>query len=467
MGTGNDDPVPDLIVAANRAPVTFASDAAGTLTPHRGGGGMITIASALTDRNATWVAAAMSDGDRQIAARGPVDVEGLDVRFLDFEQATFSDAYDRIANATLWFAHHGLFDRARTPVIDRSWWQAWDRYREYNQAFAEAVSEVAGEGATVLVQDYHLALVGGQLATIRPDLKTVHFSHTPFATADALRVLPDSIVEELLEGMSGFDACGFHCNRWAQSFESAFRDREIGSAPRLFVAPLVPAAEEMAELARSDEGQAGAAWLDETVKGRRLILRVDRIELSKNLIRGFLAFEELLETHPDLRGDVVFVALVYPSRENLESYVSYRRDVEAVVERVNEKWGTPDWEPIVFDASDAPERSAAALAHYDVLLVNPLRDGLNLVAMEGPVLNTVQGVLALSREAGAWDELQDGALEINPFDVSGTAQVLADALDMDPSEREKRATALKAAALRRSPSDWLDTLLRQAGQLPE
>lgn len=446
-------------MAANRAPVTFARDEAGELSPQRGAGGMITVSTALADRNATWIAAAMSDGDREVASRGPVDVNGLEVRFLDFDAETYAGAYDRIANATLWFAHHGLFDRARTPVIDRSWWEAWERYREYNTAFSEAIAEVGDEGATILVQDYHLALLGGQLAAKRPDLKTVHFSHTPFATPDALRVLPDSIVEELLQGMSGFRACGFHCNRWARSFESAFRDREIGSAPALFVAPLVPASEEMAELERSDEGQAGAAWLRETVKGRRLVLRVDRIELSKNLIRGFLAFDELLETRPDLRGAVVFVALVYPSRENLDAYVAYRGDVEATVERINAKWGSADWEPIVFDASDAPERSAAALARYDVLLVNPLRDGLNLVAMEGPVLNTVDGVLALSREAGAWDELQGGALEINPFDVSGTARVLADALDMEATERASRAETLREAACRRSPSDWLDTVM--------
>ena len=463
MGTGNDGLVGNLIVAANRAPVTFAPDESGGVSPQRGAGGMITIASALTDRSATWVAAAMSDADREVAGRGPIDVNGLELRLLNFDEQTYADAYDRIANATLWFAHHGLFDRARSPVIDRSWWRAWDGFREYNTAFAEAVAEVADEGAAVLVQDYHLALLGGQLAAKRPDLKTVHFSHTPFATPDALRVLPDSVVEELLTGMAGFRACGFHSDRWARSFEAAFRDRAVGDAPALFVAPLVPASEEMAELERSDEGQAGAAWLDETVKGRRLILRVDRIELSKNLLRGFLAFDELLETRPDQRGVVVFVALVYPSRENLDAYVAYRADVEKTVEQINAKWRTPEWEPIVFDPSDAPERSAAALARYDVLLVNPLRDGLNLVAMEGPVLNTVDGVLALSREAGAWDEMQGGALEINPFDVSGTARVLADALDMDGPERARRAETLRQAACRRSPSDWLNALLTAAG----
>ena len=404
----------------------------------------------------------MSPGDREKAQEGLVDVDGLAVRFLPFEGEVYSAAYDRIANATLWFVHHGLFDRARQPIIDRHWWEAWEGFRDYNRTFAEAIAEEAHDDAVVLVQDYHLALVGGLLQKLRSDLRLVHFSHTPFATPDALRVLPDSVIEELLEGMAGFRACGFHSNRWARSFEGAFRDREVGSAPAFFVAPLVPAADDMAELARSEEGQAGVRWLEERVGDRRMILRVDRIELSKNLLRGFQAFDELLDVRPDLRGKVVFVALVYPSRENLDSYVAYRGEVEDLVESVNHRWGTDDWTPIIFDASDAPGRSAAALVRYDALLVNPLRDGLNLVAMEGPVLNTNDGVLALSREAGAWDELQGAALGVDPFDISATAQALAQAMDMDADERARRASELRESASRRSPADWLDSLMAAA-----
>lgn len=442
--------------------MTFEPSETGELVAQRGAGGMITIASAVGDRGATWVAAAMSAGDREKAASGNVDVDGLSVRFLPFDDDVYSAAYDRIANATLWFVHHGLFDRARQPVIDRHWWNAWEGFRDYNRTFVEAIAEEADDEAVVLVQDYHLPLVGGLLQKIRSDLRVVHFSHTPFATPDALRVLPDPVIDELLEGMAGFRACGFHSNRWARSFEGAFSDREVGSAPSLFVAPLVPAADDMADLARSDEGKEGSEWLDERVGDRRLILRVDRIELSKNLLRGFQAFDELLDLRPDIRGKVVFVALVYPSRENLDSYLSYRTEVEELVDTVNARWGKPDWTPIIFDASDAPGRSAAALVRYDVLLVNPLRDGLNLVAMEGPVLNTNDGVLALSREAGAWDELQGSALEVNPFDISGTAQALAQALDMEATERAQRAADLREAASRRSPSDWLDSLLEAA-----
>jgi len=461
-GTRHDGPVAELMVAANRAPVTFAFGDDGEPVAQRGAGGMITIAGAVRERGAVWFAAAMSDADRVIAKRGATEVNGLELHLLSIEPEVYRAAYDSIANATLWFAHHGLFDRARMPVVDRTWWKAWDAFRSYNQTFSDAIAEVAAEGAVVLVQDYHLCLVGAQLAARRPDLRLVHFSHTPFATPDALGVLPERVVNEILEGMSGFRACGFHSRRWARSFEAAYR--ETGAAPAVFIAPLVPAVDDMAELASSEEGLEGHAWLDRVLSGRRMILRVDRIELSKNLLRGFLAYDELLAERSDLREQVVFVALVYPSRENLDSYLSYRQQVEALVEEINGRWGTPDWTPIEFDASDAPARSAAALTRYDVLMVNPLRDGLNLVAMEGPVLNTTDGVLALSTEAGAWDAMEGAAIAIDPFDISGTAASLAETLDLSDSERESRAAALREAALARTPSDWLDSLLEAAGE---
>jgi trehalose 6-phosphate synthase len=190
---------------------------------------------------------------------------------------------------------------------------------------------------------------------------------------------------------------------------------------------------------------------------------VDRIELSKNLLRGFHAFEELLRSRPEWIGRVVFGALVYPSREGLPEYLAYRQEAEATVRRINETWATPGWTPILLDTSDNYSASIAALQCYDVLLVNPLRDGLNLVAKEGPLVNRNDGVLALSREAGAWDELAGLALEINPFDVAGTADVLATALSMSAEDRRKHATAVRAQTGRRTPRDWLDEQLQAAG----
>src|SRR5207302_10403367 len=153
--------------------------------------------------------------------------------------------------------------------------------------------------------------------------------------------------------------------------------------------------------------------------------------------------DELLRTRSEWRGRVVFGAFTYASRERLPEYLAYRQEVETLARRINEQWGTPGWAPILLDTSDNFPRSVAALCRYDVLLVNPVRDGLNLVAKEGPLLNERDGVLALSREAGVWEELEGIALEVNPFDVAGTAEVLATALTMTAAERAEHARGLR------------------------
>jgi len=193
-----------------------------------------------------------------------------------------------------------------------------------------------------------------------------------------------------------------------------------------------------------------------------VIVRVDRMELSKNLLRGFWAFEELLELQPRWRERVVFVAMAYPSRQGLAEYLAYQNEVESTVTRINEQWATPGWDPIVLFVEDDYPRSLAALTRYDVLLVNPIRDGLNLVAKEGPLVNTHNGVVVLSREAGAFDELWPGVLEVNPFDVAGTVEVLNTALDMEAAERAAMAKTLRELVLSRKPAAWLHDLLEAA-----
>jgi trehalose 6-phosphate synthase len=273
--------------------------------------------------------------------------------------------------------------------------------------------------------------------------------------------LPNHVARELLEGLAGFRSCGFHSRRWADAFEACCRE-VLGEAPPTFVAPAAADHVDIEKVAASEDCQRELIALEEHVGDRRLIVRVDRIELSKNLLRGFLAFDELLRSRPELVGQVVFAALVYPSREELPEYLAYHQEVESLARRINEEWATDDWTPIYLDMSDFFPRSVAALRRYDVLLVNPIRDGLNLVAKEGAVLNERDGVLALSREAGAWQELQDGALEVNPFDVTGTAGVLARALDMPGDERARRARALRDAVAVSTPASWLDAQLAAA-----
>lgn len=449
-----------VVLLSNRGPVAFDVDDAGTLRGRRGAGGLVSgLAPLVAGTDAVWVAAALSAGDRRAAAEGIVAADDLQVRLLDLDPDIFRTAYDVVCNATLWFAHHGLFDAARRPRHDRRWTAAWDAYRRVNAAFATATIETAPAGAAVLVQDYHLCLVAPEVRAARPDLGLVHFSHTPFAPPDWFSAIPDAAASELLHGMAANHACTFHTERWAASFRACCATYGIDPPPTR-ATPLPADADDLARVAGSAACAAAGEELDRTVAGRRLIVRVDRIELSKNLLRGFEAYDLLLQGQPELREQVVFAALVYPSREGLAEYLAYRQEVEGLIDRINRRWATPEWTPILYDAGDDFPRSVAALQRADVLLVNPIRDGLNLVAKEGPLLNQRDGVLLLSPEAGAWAELGDaGAIRVNPFDVAATADALAAALDMPADERRRRATGLREAVGRRTPAHWLEDQL--------
>jgi trehalose 6-phosphate synthase len=454
-----------VVIVSNRGPLSFRVSDDGVVA-RRGAGGLVSgLAPLVAGTDTTWVAAAMSEGDRDAARRGLVDAEGFRVRMVDVDPTTYRMAYDVVCNATLWFVHHHLFDLARRPRFDHRFREAWDAYIEVNRAFADVLEAETPEGAAVLIQDYHLTLVARSLAGRRPDLRTVHFSHTPFAGPDALRVLPDDVAAEMLRGLVAHDACGFHTSRWADAFSRSCSE-VIGERPRTFVAPLASDLDDLRNVAGSDAAAAGRAGIAELVGDRKLIVRVDRIELSKNLLRGFHAFDELLERRPEWRGQVVFGAFVYPSREGLPEYLAYRQEVETLVDRINARWQARSqdraWTPIVLDTSDDFPRSVAALQLYDVLLVNPIRDGLNLVAKEGPSLNERDGVVVLSPDAGVWSELHDHVIGANPFDVTATADALDAALRLDGEERKRRAAGLREAAAARTPADWLDDQLAAA-----
>lgn len=450
-----------MVIVSNRGPVSFIEQG-GELVARRGAGGLVTGLGSLAGGGATWIAAAMSGADRAAAASGAIDTDGFRVRMLAVDPATYAMAYDVVSNATLWFVHHHLYDLARRPRFDARFTEAWHAYRAVNETFAEVVAAEAPDDAAVLVQDYHLTLLAPRLRDERPDLRLVHFSHTPFAVPDLLRVLPAEPLTELLDGMAENDACGFHSARWAAAFTESCRE-VLDRAPATFVAPLAPDPADLAASASTDACRRAYETLANEVGDRKLIVRVDRIELSKNLLRGFHAFDDLLERNPGLRGHVVFAALCYPSREGQADYLAYRQEAEWLVRQLNQKWSTEGWTPILFDTSDDYPRSVAALRRFDVLLVNPIRDGLNLVAKEGAIVNERDGMVVLSTEAGAFDELEGVVLGVNPFDITGTSDALRVALDATADQRRMAADALRERARLRTPQDWLADQLAAAG----
>lgn len=451
-----------VVVVSNRGPVTFETADDGTLVGRRGAGGLVSgIGPLVAETGATWLAAAISEGDRAAAASGLVEASGFRVRLLALDEDTYRLAYDVVSNEVLWFAHHGLWDLAREPTFGPEWPAAWEAYRTVNRAFADVVAESAPQGAAVLVQDYHLCLVAAHLRDRRPDVRCVHFSHTPFAPPVWLGALPAATVQELLAGLAAYRACGFHTQRWANDFlESA---RVLASLePRTFVSPLAADPDDIRAVAASSECATALADLEARVGDRAVIGRVDRVELSKNILRGFLAFDLLLEQHPEHRGRVVFVAGAYDSRAGVPGYAAYREAIDRAVATINERWATADWQPIVLQVGDDHPRSVALLRRADVLLVNPIRDGLNLVASEGVLASERDAVLVLSPEAGAWERLHEGALAAPPFDLVGTAAALHHALTMPAAERVERAGTLRALVERRSPADWLADQLAAA-----
>lgn len=420
---------------------------------HEGGGGLVvTIGPGAARDDALWVAATADGHGEEEAGGGAGGLRWRPVPVAPGEHAAF---YDVVANGTLWYCAHGLWDLPRRPRFDRHWHEAWGAYRRVNEAFADAVAEAAAPGATVLVQDYHLALVGRALAERRPDLSTSLFLHTPWCGPDDLAVLPDAVALELLAGMAGCGAVGFHSPRWAAAWEACCR-AVLGAAPPTFVVPAATDADGVRAAAATPGCRAAAGRLEEALGDRQLIARVDRIELSKNVLRGFWAFDELLEAHPGWRDRVCFAASVYPSRQGLADYLAYGQEVAGLAAHLNAKWGSPGWTPILLDASDDRPGSVAALRRYDVLLVNPVRDGLNLVASEGPLVNERDGTVVLSTRAGAHDTLGPHVLGVNPFDVSATAEALHVALSRTPAERAAAAAGLRAAAAAATPLGWWD-----------
>ncbi len=442
------------MLVSNRGPISFSEDG-GQLTARRGAGGLVSGLSPLVSgTDTTWVAAALSDADRTAAAQGAMVADDLRVRTIVIDPRVLHQAYDVICNSMLWFLHHGLFDLSRRPVVDSGWHEAWVSYRSYTASFADVIAAEAPDNSIVLVQDYHLALLGPMLRTRRPDIASVHFSHTPFAPPMQMRVLPEYAATEYLEGMNGFDACGFHTRRWAADFEASSIDT-IGHHPYTFVAPLAVDPDDIAGVAGSEPCQAAVNEIDRTIGQRQLIVRVDRVELSKNLLRGMRAFDTMLANRPDLRRGVVFRSLGYPSREGLPEYLAYRQEVETLADVINQRWGDPDWTPLEVDMTDDYPRSVAHLRRYDVLLVNPIRDGLNLVAKEGPIVNERRGTLVLSRESGIHDELAEAVISVNPYDIQEQAEALAAALDRTDEQRTSAAAELRGLALRRTPAEWL------------
>jgi trehalose 6-phosphate synthase len=429
--------------------------------------------------DAVWVAAAMTEGDRSVAGKGRAIAPDSSqrVRYVVVPPERYDGYYNEIANRIMWFVHHGLWDIPRSPMFDDATQAAWTDFVETNRQFAQVLAEESANHPVYLIQDYHLCLVPGMLREMVPDAKIVHFSHTPFAGATYLRVLPVGMREAILRGMAGADVMGFQSKQWGENYLLSARSLsglrvlrggrlELDGRPSAVRAfPVAVNAQPLRDTAATDEVRAAREELQDWKGDCALMLRVDRLEPSKNILRGFLAYELFLRRNPQWHGQLRFLCLFSPSREDVPEYKAYAEDCSAEAERVNARFGTRDWQPIEMRVQEDYGYAVAAYDLYDVLFVNPCYDGMNLVAMEGPLVNRCNGALVLSRNAGAYGRLGRYALGVNPFDLAETAEAIRAALEMPAEERTRRARGLSRSVQAHTPPTWMAEQLEAVDQM--
>lgn len=458
-----------IALVSNRGPVSFERTEAGFELSGPAGGAAPTlhrVLSQLHDR-AVWFAAAISADDRAAVAAGEMkrvrDDLGYRVHLLDIDEDTYHRYYDVVSNRMLWFANHCLWDELDVKSFGDDEIAAWhEAYEPVNRRFAEEVARLGDPSWLVLFQDYHFSLAPRVLRELSPEQTSFHFTHSSFCGPDGLNRLPEPLARTVIEGMLGADLVGFHVSDWMHGFYASCRQigAEIDESRGLVThqgrrswVREYPIPIDAADLRdRAEEPEVGR-WKERFLDARRgpLLVRADRLEPSKNIVRGFEAFGLVLDRREDLRS-TRFVACLYPSRESMPEYQRYTEEVEAAVGEVNARH--PD--SVAFYNEDDFDRTLGSYKVYDVLLVNSIMDGMNLVAKEGAALNENDGVLVLSRSAGAFEELGANAITIDhPLDVEETAAAIERALDLPQAERRERARALRTEVESRTPEDWV------------
>jgi trehalose 6-phosphate synthase len=479
-----------LLVVANRGPVSYGRSATGERVVLRGGGGLVTaLRSLVAHHDVTWIASAMSEEDRAVA--GEHDGDGFDetardgsvyrLRLVTHDPNAYDWYYNVVANPTLWFLQHYMWGLPYAPDLDLGLHHAWfNGYLPVNEAFAYAVvAELERQpDAAVFLHDYHLYLAPKLIRERRPDAVMTHFIHIPWPQSDYWHVLPEHLRRSVHEGLLANDIVGFHTARWKRNFlrtceellgaEVDDRAGTVTHDGRRTVVTSHPIGIDPLEF---DELKDSPAVLEEErqiVEGRKefLVLRVDRTDPSKNVIRGFRAFGLFLDLHPDLRGRVVLLALLDPSRQDIPEYSEYLAAIQREARTVNDRFQTEGWTPIDLRIADNFAQSVAAYKQYDVLLVNAVFDGLNLVSKEAPLVNARDGVLILSENAGAHEELGEWALTVNPVDVYGQAESIYVALTMPTDERRRRLEATRAHVRGHDLAAWIAAQLDDLDALP-
>ena len=469
-----------LILAANRGPMEYHMQGDGQLQARRGSGGVVTALSGLTSHvDFTWIASTMGEGDRRMAEankglsiRSPLPGQRIAIRYVSTPRRVYHKYYNIICNPLLWFLQHYMWSSPYTPNVDEAVHDAWHTgYVQVNKEFADTIVREAQESTLrplVMVHDYHLYLVPGMVRQQLPHARIHHFIHVPWPASSYWELLPASMRTTICESLCHADIVGFQTERDVRAFLDScqtflpdvtvsYREQVVecrGHETQVRAYPISIDVEEVRRIAVSPRAQECEQRLLPLL-GEQTIVRVDRAEPSKNLVRGFHAYGMMLERHPELRGTVRFLAFLVPSRTHIRQYQRYAEAINERVQQVNQRFGSEDWQPIQVYYENNYTQAIAAMRLYDVLLVNSIIDGMNLVAKEGPVVNTKAGVLVLSETAGAHEQLRTGCLSVAPADIEGTAQALYQALTMSQEERAARSCRMVENIERENITHWL------------
>lgn len=472
------------IVASNRAP--YEPGPRGTM--RRGSGGLVSgLATVAEATSAAWVACARTPAERERAATGaavrvsPGGGAGIEIHYAAPSPDAYRRYYSVIANPLLWFLHHYLWGLVDEPLIDDGTWAAWDRgYVAVNRLVGEKIVEVARRAPRrplVMTQDYQLYLAPRVVRRLLPGATLQQFIHIPWPTPTYWKVLPHRMRDAILEGLLANDVVGFQTTLDVRNFLMSceellnlrvdHRERAVLYGGRaVWVRPYpisidVPAMERL----------AASAGVEQEVRELRinrppkLIVRVDRTDPAKNIVRGFLAYEHLLRRHPELHRSVQFFAFLQPSRQDIAIYRDHVASITRTAARINARFGQRGWTPIRLELAENLRRAVAAYREFDVLLVNPIFDGMNLVVKEAMTVNERGGALVLSENAGAHEELGDWAISINPFDVGATADALYAALHLPEATRLARAESIRRWVRTNDVGRWLSLQIRDLRDL--
>jgi trehalose 6-phosphate synthase len=462
------------IVVSNRAPHEPRPEGGFA----RGAGGVVTALLTLAEVTAAdWVCCARNDAERKLVEEqgdtwnAPLLRSETRLHYVTPTPEQYEQYYSVISNPVLWFIQHYLWDLAQQPIINGRIHRAWkDGYVEVNRQVAQKVAEVgrkAPHRPLVMVHDYQLYLVPKIVREQLPGAIIQHFIHIPWPTPQYWKVLPREMRTAILHGLLGCDIVGFQSSLDVRNFLMTCeeneglhvdeRERAVLIDGRVVYARAYPISVDVAATTRL--AFSHAVMVEERKlrdwRPKRLIVRIDRTDPSKNIVRGFLAYEKLLSNHPELRGEVQFWAFLQPSRQDVAAYRTYLRRVRQVAMRVNNQYGGNGWMPIRLEFGENQRKAMAALRNFDVLLVNPVYDGLNLVVKEGALVNRSEGMIVLSENAGAHEELQPHVLSIYPFDIEATAQAIHQGLMMSSEERRKRIEGARDVVRTNDISRWI------------